>query len=128
MTIDDVFQMMFTMRSHHMLTDVVLEVGNELFHVHKVVLAAGSPYFKVSTFLILIFIHFELYSIRKLRHSLTTIHKGRNYRTPPATVLTNSSRLLHTSDHTRTPVVRSMYVLLGRPVTHIQYILKYTKQ
>ncbi|CAH2208923.1 jg18153, partial [Pararge aegeria aegeria] len=34
------------MRSHHMLTDVVLEVGNELFHVHKVVLAAGSPYFK----------------------------------------------------------------------------------
>ncbi|XP_069354584.1 kelch-like ECH-associated protein 1 isoform X2 [Maniola hyperantus] len=38
--------MLFTMRSHHMLTDVVLEVGNELFHVHKVVLAAGSPYFK----------------------------------------------------------------------------------
>lgn len=44
--------MMFTMRSHHMLTDVVLEVGNELFHVHKVVLAAGSPYFKVSIYLL----------------------------------------------------------------------------
>ncbi|GBP29010.1 hypothetical protein EVAR_83912_1 [Eumeta japonica] len=38
---------MFMMRSHHMLTDVVLEVGNELFHVHKVVLAAASPYFKL---------------------------------------------------------------------------------
>lgn len=34
------------MRSHHMLTDVVLEVGSELFYAHKVVLAAGSPYFK----------------------------------------------------------------------------------
>uniref|UniRef100_A0A2H1VNF5 SFRICE_027304 n=1 Tax=Spodoptera frugiperda TaxID=7108 RepID=A0A2H1VNF5_SPOFR len=45
--ISDFMKMMFTMRSHHMLTDVVLEVGNELFHVHKVVLAAGSPYFKV---------------------------------------------------------------------------------
>nr|QPF20446.1 Kelch-like ECH-associated protein 1 [Chilo suppressalis] len=44
--ITDFMKMMFTMRSHHMLTDVVLEVGNELFHVHKVVLAAGSPYFK----------------------------------------------------------------------------------
>lgn len=29
-----------------MLTDVVLEVGPELFYAHKVVLAAGSPYFK----------------------------------------------------------------------------------
>ncbi|XP_038210647.1 kelch-like ECH-associated protein 1B isoform X2 [Zerene cesonia] len=44
--IPDFMKMLFTMRSHHMLTDVVLEVGNELFHVHKVVLAAGSPYFK----------------------------------------------------------------------------------
>ncbi|KAG6456432.1 kelch-like ECH-associated protein 1B isoform X2 [Manduca sexta] len=44
--ISDFMRMMFTMRSHHMLTDVVLEVGNELFHVHKIVLAAGSPYFK----------------------------------------------------------------------------------
>lgn len=44
--VNDFMKMMFTMRSHHMLTDVVLEVGNELFHVHKVVLAAGSPYFK----------------------------------------------------------------------------------
>ncbi|XP_052738459.1 kelch-like ECH-associated protein 1B isoform X1 [Bicyclus anynana] len=44
--VPDFMKMLFTMRSHHMLTDVVLEVGNELFHVHKVVLAAGSPYFK----------------------------------------------------------------------------------
>nr|XP_037874793.1 kelch-like ECH-associated protein 1B isoform X3 [Bombyx mori] len=44
--ISEFMKMMFTMRSHQMLTDVVLEVGNELFHVHKVVLAAGSPYFK----------------------------------------------------------------------------------
>ncbi|CAH1969230.1 unnamed protein product [Acanthoscelides obtectus] len=34
------------MRGHQMLTDVVLEVGNELFHAHRVVLAAASPYFK----------------------------------------------------------------------------------
>lgn len=39
--------MMFIMRSHNMLTDVVLEVDTEQFHVHKVVLAAASPYFKV---------------------------------------------------------------------------------
>ncbi|XP_059048390.1 kelch-like ECH-associated protein 1B isoform X1 [Achroia grisella] len=44
--ISDFMKMLFTMRSHQMLTDVILEVGNELFHVHKVVLAAGSPYFK----------------------------------------------------------------------------------
>ncbi|KAL4708352.1 hypothetical protein ACJJTC_019588 [Scirpophaga incertulas] len=44
--ITNFMKMMFTMRSHHMLTDVILEVGNELFHVHKIVLAAGSPYFK----------------------------------------------------------------------------------
>jgi len=30
-----------------MLTDVILEVGEELFHAHKVVLASASPYFKV---------------------------------------------------------------------------------
>lgn len=41
------WQMMFMMRSHHMLTDVILDVGSELFHAHKVVLAAASPYFKV---------------------------------------------------------------------------------
>lgn len=34
------------MRGHHMLTDVILEVGTELFHAHRVVLAAASPYFK----------------------------------------------------------------------------------
>ncbi|KAL1116712.1 hypothetical protein AAG570_005184 [Ranatra chinensis] len=38
--------MMSMMRCHQMLTDVVLEVGSELFHSHKVVLAAASPYFK----------------------------------------------------------------------------------
>ncbi|XP_049823492.1 kelch-like ECH-associated protein 1 isoform X3 [Aethina tumida] len=34
------------MRGHHMLTDVVLEVGCDVFHAHRVVLAAASPYFK----------------------------------------------------------------------------------
>lgn len=37
---------LFMMRSHHMLTDVVLEVKSELFHAHKCILAAASPYFK----------------------------------------------------------------------------------
>lgn len=45
--IKDAMKMMFIMRSHHMLTDVILEVGSELFHAHKVILAAASPYFKV---------------------------------------------------------------------------------
>lgn len=39
-------KMMFMMRTHHMLTDVVLEVKQERFHAHKIVLSAGSPYFK----------------------------------------------------------------------------------
>lgn len=39
-------QMMALMRNHGMLTDVILEVGAESFHAHKVVLAAASPYFK----------------------------------------------------------------------------------
>ena len=39
---------MSMMRSHHMLTDVMLEVGEDIFHAHKVVLAAASPYFKVT--------------------------------------------------------------------------------
>lgn len=39
------------MRSHRMLTDVTLEVGSEMYHAHRVVLAAASPYFKVSQFL-----------------------------------------------------------------------------
>ncbi|XP_034946076.1 kelch-like ECH-associated protein 1B [Chelonus insularis] len=44
--IKDTMQMMFMMRSHHMLTDVCLEVGTELFYAHKIILAAASPYFK----------------------------------------------------------------------------------
>lgn len=42
----EAMKMMFMMRSHHMLTDVILEVKSELFHAHKVVLSAASPYFK----------------------------------------------------------------------------------
>lgn len=45
----ETMKMMYMMRSHHMLTDVILEVGSELFHAHKVILAAASPYFKVSS-------------------------------------------------------------------------------
>lgn len=45
----EAMKMMFMMRSHHMLTDVILEVGTELFHAHKVILAAASPYFKASS-------------------------------------------------------------------------------
>ncbi|XP_060529877.1 kelch-like ECH-associated protein 1 isoform X2 [Cylas formicarius] len=44
--IKEAMKAMDMMRSHQMLTDVVLEIGNELFHAHKVVLAAASPYFK----------------------------------------------------------------------------------
>ncbi|XP_036340483.1 kelch-like ECH-associated protein 1 isoform X2 [Rhagoletis pomonella] len=42
----EVLKMMFMMRSHNMLTDVILEVKQELFPAHKVVLSAASPYFK----------------------------------------------------------------------------------
>lgn len=42
----EALKMMYMMRQHHMLTDVVLEVEQELFHVHKVVLSSASPYFK----------------------------------------------------------------------------------
>lgn len=42
----ETMKMMSMMRSHQMLTDVVLEVQQELFHAHKVVLSAASPYFK----------------------------------------------------------------------------------
>lgn len=42
----ETMKMMFMMRSHHMLTDVIIEVQQELFHAHKVVLSAASPYFK----------------------------------------------------------------------------------
>lgn len=44
--IKEAMKAMDMMRSHRMLTDVVLEVGTELFHAHRVVLAAASPYFK----------------------------------------------------------------------------------
>lgn len=42
----ETMKMIFMMRSHHMLTDVILEVQQELFHAHKVILSAASPYFK----------------------------------------------------------------------------------
>jgi len=34
------------MKHHEMLTDVRLEVVHEVFHAHKIILAAASPYFK----------------------------------------------------------------------------------
>ena len=42
-----IMKMIFKMRSHRILTDIVLEVGSELFHAHKIILASSSPYFKV---------------------------------------------------------------------------------
>ncbi|CAG9830013.1 unnamed protein product [Diabrotica balteata] len=42
----EIMKSMDMMRAHQMLTDVVLEVGKDLFYAHKVVLAAASPYFK----------------------------------------------------------------------------------
>ncbi|XP_055524636.1 kelch-like ECH-associated protein 1B isoform X2 [Wyeomyia smithii] len=42
----EVLKMMFMMRSHHMLTDVTLQVEKETFYAHKIVLSAASPYFK----------------------------------------------------------------------------------
>lgn len=42
----EILKMMSMMRSHHMLTDVILEVQQELFHAHKLILSAASPYFK----------------------------------------------------------------------------------
>ncbi|XP_076040286.1 kelch like ECH associated protein 1 [Oratosquilla oratoria] len=44
--IRDAFQNMMLMKSNQMLTDVKLEVGQEIFHAHKIILAAASPYFK----------------------------------------------------------------------------------
>ncbi|XP_019873564.1 kelch-like ECH-associated protein 1B isoform X1 [Aethina tumida] len=44
--IKEAMKAMDMMRGHHMLTDVVLEVGCDVFHAHRVVLAAASPYFK----------------------------------------------------------------------------------
>ena len=34
------------MKHNQILTDVRLEVVNEVFHAHKIILAAASPYFK----------------------------------------------------------------------------------
>lgn len=42
----EALKMMFMMRSHHMLTDVKLQIEKETFYAHKVVLSAASPYFK----------------------------------------------------------------------------------
>ena len=42
----NLFQSLFVMRHNQMLTDVRLEVVNEVFHAHKIVMAAASPYFK----------------------------------------------------------------------------------
>lgn len=42
-----VMKVMYMLRNHHVLTDVILEVDSEDFHAHKIILAAASPYFKV---------------------------------------------------------------------------------
>lgn len=62
--IKEAMRMMFIMRSHHMLTDVILEVGSELFHAHKVILAAASPYFKVNIQFQTIFNQMDLFKFK----------------------------------------------------------------
>lgn len=42
----DAIRQMHIMRSNQLLTDVILEVDQELYHCHKIILSAASPYFK----------------------------------------------------------------------------------
>ncbi|XP_057375527.1 kelch-like ECH-associated protein 1 [Daphnia carinata] len=42
----DLLKSLYVMKHNQMLTDVRLDVANESFHAHKIVLAAASPYFK----------------------------------------------------------------------------------
>nr|CAH0100223.1 unnamed protein product [Daphnia galeata] len=42
----DLLKSLYVMKHNQMLTDVRLDVVNESFHAHKIVLAAASPYFK----------------------------------------------------------------------------------
>ena len=74
---------------------------------------------------------YGLYYHTYINSHLFPMGVGRNYRTPPATILTYSSRVvhIHTSDHTRTSFAstthlsflknlnnKTMYVLQGRPL------------
>ena len=51
---------------------------------------------------------------------------GKNYRTPPATILTYCSRLIHihTSDHTRTPVASTTHLTFMKNLTIILFTKK----
>ena len=44
---------------------------------------------------------------------------GKNYRTPPVTILTYSSRLvhIHSSDHTRTPVASTTHLTFLKTIS-----------
>ncbi|KAF2358190.1 BTB/Kelch-associated [Trinorchestia longiramus] len=42
----DSFKVMLQMRNFRNLTDVILQIGQKQLHVHKIILAAASPYFK----------------------------------------------------------------------------------
>jgi len=42
----DLLKSLLVMKHNQILTDVRLEVVNEVFHAHKIILAAASPYFK----------------------------------------------------------------------------------
>jgi len=42
----DLLKSLFIMKHNQVLTDVRLEVMNEVFHAHKIVLAGASPYFR----------------------------------------------------------------------------------
>ncbi|XP_013773777.1 kelch-like ECH-associated protein 1 isoform X2 [Limulus polyphemus] len=42
----EAMEVMYMMKFHRKLCDVEIRVANEIFHAHKIVLAAASPYFK----------------------------------------------------------------------------------
>lgn len=45
----EALEVMSLLRCHQKLCDVEINVGNEVFQAHKIVLASASPYFKVSS-------------------------------------------------------------------------------
>ena len=65
-----------------------------------------------------------------INSSLVSLAVGRNYRTSLTTILTYSTRLIHihTSNHTRTPVVSSMYLTFLKNFTNKVNVCPYSRQ